>query len=218
MTTPAQQPTIPATNVMLDIETYGLAPGSVIKTIGAVKFALAEGKPTILDRFYNRISVESSDSAGLKMDAATVEWWLQQSDQARAEMVKPGEVLSSVLKYFALFLGFDAEVWGNGVGFDNTLLRVAYNAVRVECPWKHTADKCYRTIKNANQDIPIDAYRVRTQHNALDDAESQAMHLMAIWQRDEKRKTALMLITEMVSRGILGENADLWETALELVS
>lgn len=230
MTTP--QTTIPPINVMLDIETYGTAPGSVIKTIGAVKFAIVDEqdidadkrelftitKPTILDRFYRRISVESSAAAGLKMDAPTVEWWLQQSDQARAEMVKPGEALANVLEGFALWLGLGAEVWGNGVGFDNVLVRSAFAAVGIDCPWSHVSDRCYRTVKNANRDLSIDAYRVRTHHNALDDAESQAMHLMAIWQRDEKRRQSLDVLTRIVNGGIRAENADEWEEAQSIVS
>lgn len=188
--TPQQQ----TTNVMLDIETYGTSPGSVIKSIGAVKFH--DGK--IYAKFYKRVDVTSCIANGLTMDGDTVEWWLQQSDEARKEMALPGEHIALVLEQFTIWISTpDAIVWGNGATFDNTLVAAAYKAVGKPLPWSHRNSLCYRTIKNANRDISIDAYRVRTAHNALDDAESQALHLMAIWERDAKRKEAYELLKQV---------------------
>jgi exodeoxyribonuclease VIII len=44
--------------------------------------------------------------------------------------------------------------------------------------WEFWKDRCYRTIKNCYPDVPFD--RRGTHHNALDDARSQALHLIAI--------------------------------------
>jgi exodeoxyribonuclease VIII len=45
-------------------------------------------------------------------------------------------------------------------------------------PWRYSSSRCYRTVKNMRKDIVLE--RAGTHHNALADAESQAVHLMAI--------------------------------------
>lgn len=180
----------PVTNVMLDIETYGLTPGSVIKSIGAVKFGMfaESGHGKILDRFYRRVDAQSCVRWGLTLDASTVEWWLSQSEEARKEMTLPGENIRDVIVDFETWVGEgEVNVWGNGAAYDNVLVAAAASAVGRPVAWAHKYSLCYRTVKNANKDLPIDAFRVRTHHNAMDDAESQALHLMAIWARDAKR-------------------------------
>ncbi len=176
-TTPPPAPQ--QTHVMLDLETLGTTPGSVILSIGAVKF----GNGQIISEFYCRIDPKSSVAAGLKMDPGTVLWWLKQNDEARKEICEPGESLGFALHAFAVWLNdYQCEMWGNGAGFDNVLLSAAYDiGLTVPRPWKYSGDRCYRTVKNANKDVPF--YRLGTAHNALDDAKSQALHLMAIWEK-----------------------------------
>ncbi len=194
----------PATNVMIDIETYGNTPGSVIKSLGAVKFALEGGIPVIQSRFYQRIDPQTCIAVGLTIDPSTVEWWLNQPDQARKEMTLPGQPLMDVLNAFKIWVNDDnAEVWGNGATYDNVLVACAAKAVGVYMAWVHFKSRCYRTIKNANKDLPIDAFKVGTHHNALDDAESQALHLMAIWQRDAKRNRVIKLLRDEMEMGNL---------------
>lgn len=160
---------------MLDLETLGNKPGSVIVAIGAVKFSDGE----ITSSFYELVDPETCVSAGLRMDSATVMWWLKQADEARLEITKPGKDLREVLIAFASWIGSDdAEMWGNGAAFDNVLLAAAYDSTGMERPWKFWNDRCYRTLKSLRPDVPMD--RAGTHHNALDDAESQARHLMAI--------------------------------------
>lgn len=160
---------------MLDLETLGNKPGSVIVAIGAVKFGGGE----ILDSFYERVDAESCEAIGLQMDVSTVLWWMKQSDAARNEITQPGGKLSEVLMRFSSWLKDpDVEVWGNGASFDNVLLSDAYDRARLPRPWKYYNDRCYRTVKSLRPDVPLP--RTGTHHNALDDAKSQALHLMQI--------------------------------------
>lgn len=160
---------------MLDLETLGNRPGSVIVAIGAVKF----GNGEIIDSFYGRVDPESCIALGLRMDCSTVMWWLQQESAARLEITKPGKPLAQVLLAFSAWLADpDAEIWGNGAAFDNVLLGDAYDRAQLPRPWKFWNDRCYRTVKNIRPDVPMP--RAGTHHNALDDAKSQAMHLMAL--------------------------------------
>lgn len=181
----------PPNSVMLDIEAYGLTPGSVIKSIGAVKF----GGGKIIDRFYRRIDAQSCIRFGLTLDAATVEWWLAQSDEARREMTLPGDNIRDVIMAFDVWVSdLEADIWGNGAAYDNVLFACAARAVGIPAVWAHKKSLCYRTVKNANKHIPLEPYKVGTHHNALDDAESQALHLMAIWDHQARQRTALTLL------------------------
>lgn len=160
---------------MLDLETLGTAVGSSIISVGAVKF----GYNKIFDKFYTVVDMRSCEKYGLKISARTLLWWLSQSEDARKELIGESFDLKKVLGDFSYWVAdHDCEMWGNGVGFDNALLSFAYEAVGINRPWKYTGDRCYRTIKNMFPSIKIE--NIGTKHNALDDAESQAVHLMKI--------------------------------------
>lgn len=78
-------------DVMIDIETMGKGTYPAIVSIGAVEFDLFGTKYG--RTFYKRISLESSQKAGLVIEAETVLWWLSQSDAARKEITsKAGRV------------------------------------------------------------------------------------------------------------------------------
>lgn len=163
------------TQVMLDLETLGKRAGSVIATVGAVKF----GQGQIIDTFYERIDPESCVAAGLAVDVSTVLWWMGQGDEARKELISPGKPLADVLTAFAVWLDTtDAEMWGNGADFDNVILNEAYDRLGIPCPWKFYNNRCYRTVRKLRPDIPME--RTGTYHNALDDARTQAIHLMKV--------------------------------------
>jgi hypothetical protein len=67
-------------------------------------------------------------------------------------------------------------VWGNGASFDCVILGNAYRAVGDEPPWKYFNERCYRTAKAMLPAVPFE--RIGTHHHALDDAASQAQHLI----------------------------------------
>ena len=160
-------------NIMVDLETLGTSPNSMILSIGAVKF----GNGEILDSFYERVDPNSQIKYNLDIDANTFKWWLQQSDDARKELTLPGQPIEAVLNWFAEWaFEVNVRVWGNGATMDNVILSNAYHKVGIPRPWSYKDDMCYRTIKNLYPDMKIEQNGVY--HNALDDAKSQAIHLM----------------------------------------
>lgn len=162
-------------NIMLDLETLGNKPGSVIASIGAVKF----GGGKIIDEFYRRIDLQSCVDIGLTMDVSAIVWWLEQGEEARKEITEIGEHIGIVLSEFSVWVSIDeAIIWGNGANFDNNLLSIAYDKAKIQRPWKYSNDRCYRTVKALYPDIQI--VREGVFHNALNDARSQAKHLMQI--------------------------------------
>lgn len=162
-------------DIMLDLETMGTRPGSAIVAIGAVRF----GGGQIHDTFYRRIRLRSCTDFGLTIDADTVLWWMGQSQEARMEVINSegATSLPQALHDFKGFVQPEDRVWGNGASFDNALLAEAYARAEAQMPWKFWNDRCYRTLKAMS---PVPMTRTGTHHNALDDAISQAEHLMLI--------------------------------------
>jgi hypothetical protein len=164
--------------VMIDLETLGNRPGSVIVSLGAVEFDYLG----FVSYFYERIDVQSCVDLGMTMDTSTIMWWLNQEKETREELAKPGLPLNEVLLKFSAWLGTDkdTEVWGNGATFDNVLLSCAYEKARLPRPWSYKGDRCYRTIKSLfSKTIPAPIFE-GIKHNALDDAKNQAAHLRLI--------------------------------------
>jgi hypothetical protein len=166
--------------VMLDLETLGTEVGSIITTIGAVKFNNKE----IVDSFYTKICIEDSENAGFKTSASTFLFWMNQEDAARKEIIdcthkKGAKIISDALFSFSTWMGEDLPVWGNGVLFDNALLSEYYKVKGFKKPWSYRSDRCYRTVKNMFPQIEAEPFQ-GVKHNSLDDASAQANHLIKI--------------------------------------
>lgn len=172
-------------HVMIDLETMGTSADAPIVTIGACRFDTDGVKE---DTFYRKISLKSALDSGSVLDADTVVWWMGQSDDARQEAVSGAGDLLDVLGWFSTWIGeteYLEGVWGNGAAFDNAIIAQSYRRIGREAPWPFWMDRCYRTVK-AFSDIPIT--REGTHHNALDDAITQAKHLIAIWANQQSQE------------------------------
>ena len=167
--------------IMLDLETMGNGSNSAIIAIGAVAFDI-DG---VQSKFYQQVNLQSSIDAGMEMDASTVLWWLKQSDSARSAFKDNEDALNiaNALIEFSMFCESVkvCGMWGNGAAFDNALLSNAYRKLEMNQPWKFWNDRCYRTVKNIYQDVEF--VRAGTHHNAVDDAGSQALHLIEICKK-----------------------------------
>jgi hypothetical protein len=165
-----------APSIMIDLETLGQSANAAIVSIGAVEII----DNTLTGReFYRVIDLNSCLRAGLAIEADTLRWWMRQSDAARAVFSDDNsDGIVVTLKEFAHWLPSDALIWGNGSDFDNAILANAYRACALDVPWKFWNNRCYRTLKNQYPDIKLT--RTGTHHNALDDARTQAGHLIDI--------------------------------------
>lgn len=165
---------------MIDLETLGVASDSVILSIGAVKFNMYPF--IILDRFHVGLDTEEQEKKGRRAYSNTCFWWMQQNQDAREKINKiykqhPIEVLGGLQK----FIGNDcSSVWGNGAMFDNALVLSLAESFSCQRPWSYKLDCCYRTMKNIYPNV-APPERVGTHHDALDDAEFQAIHLDMIF-------------------------------------
>lgn len=161
-------------DVMFDLETLGSSPGCAILSIGAVKFDRKKG--TLGDGFYVSVDLQSCLDLGLKVEADTFYWWLDQATEARAALLKDRANLSVAIMALNHFLAKDAEgdycVWSHGASFDLPVLKMAYNACGMTTPWKFRDERDTRTI--------LDLAKMKMEkhphlaHHALVDAEMQA--------------------------------------------
>jgi hypothetical protein len=160
-------------HVMLDLETLGTGSNAAILSIGAVVFdPFTKEWPENPATFYRPVDLFTSMNAGGQIDASTIAWWMQQSDQARADAFAQPEgagrgAIQEVINDFADWLGFvsfadkvapdpmpdnftlegdEISIWGNGVGFDNVILANAYRRFGLPVPWNFHKDRCYRTV------------------------------------------------------------------------
>lgn len=182
---------------MVDLETLGTTPGCAILSIGVVAFdpaarTMEQAFPD--EGFYVVVNRASCLDYFLHEDAGTVAWWRKQSEEARkvldhADSLMTSETLLDALTKMEDYItshctAKNAKVYGNGSDFDNAILAVASYAVGRKLPWSY-GGRCYRTLKNLDELFgkrfaapPVE--RGGTYHNALDDAKTQARHLMQI--------------------------------------
>jgi len=173
-------------DIMVDLETRGNTPGCAILSIGAVAFHPT--KNDLGDEYYAVINTKSCHELGLKDDPGTMSWWSKQSEEARKvikESEEGGSHITNVLNDFGTWVGKfgsgKVRIWGNGSDFDNAILACAYGAAGRPLPWKFWNNRCYRTLKNLWDPRGIMLDRSGTYHNALDDAKTQARHLVKMF-------------------------------------
>lgn len=174
-------------DIMIDLETMGHGPDAAIVAIGAV--AIGRDTRTLGERFYAVVDLASSVEAGGQMDPKTVLWWMRQGADAREAIAEPGEPIADVLARFSAWVAGmsvaeTARIWGCGADFDNVILASAYRRCGMTPPWSYWNNRCYRTMRAEHTDIS--QTRTGTKHNALDDAETQARHLLEILESHQR--------------------------------
>lgn len=166
-------------NIMIDLETLGTSIDSVILSIGAVAF----NDQGIKGVFERHVDIDSQPSRVVSHD--TFKWWFEQSEEARKALTRGMSracsleyALAQLSLFFKLHGDENVKVWGNGSDFDNAILSHAYRTCGMSQPWKYHNNRCYRTVKSLLPDVKFE--RKGTHHRAVDDAESQALHLIKI--------------------------------------
>ena len=160
---------------MIDIETCGTLPDSIILTIGAVFFQRKGHIPQLedLDTFYRRIDIQSCIDAGLTSSQETMDWWAHQSEEAQYEALHhPDRIpLRQALQELSLFVGQKKKIWANSPSFDIVILENAMRATSVSIPWNFWNTRDVRTIMDLGGLHSADLGEVP--HHALQDCYRQ---------------------------------------------
>ena len=161
---------------MLDIETLGTAPGSIILSIGACAFDPQSPVQDTGAEFYVNIDAADAKAKGLTSSPSTVDWWNRQSEAARAALMTDRQSLKDAMFAFASWWGHygDSTVWGHGASFDPVLIEAAFERVGMQAPWPFWGIRCSRTLFAVAGIDPRKLSAGETKHNALHDAKMQA--------------------------------------------
>jgi hypothetical protein len=163
---------------MIDLETWGLTPGSMLRSIGAVVFDPVGAR--MGSTFYANIDEASQEAVGLTRDGETVLWWTEQSFDAQELLEEDQRPLHDVLAEFTSWwkMAGGQHPWSHGANFDIVLLESAYRACGLEHPWKFWDVRCCRTVLalgNRRAYVPKGGVK----HHALTDAKAQAVAVAA---------------------------------------
>lgn len=172
-------------DVMVDLETLGVRPGSAIVSIGAVAFDPAANQ-LAAGSYYAVVNLASTLSLGATIDPDTLAWWKRQKPEAREvvfDALAGGVSQADALRGFAAYLQTFGDrrtvrLWSNGSDFDNVLLIAAFRQAGLEIAWSPFNHRCFRTLKSLfpGREPP----REGLHHNALADAVHQARWALAI--------------------------------------
>lgn len=145
---------IRGSDIMVDIETLGTKPNSVMLTIGAVRFNPfgddSENKngPNDMDQFYCRVDPETFTWPDAEVDDNTLAWWGQQSADVREEaFTEEGRLpVLKVMQEFYKWCQPHDRIWANGPAFDIVILEHTYRRLGRGFPWQYYQVRDARTI------------------------------------------------------------------------
>lgn len=160
-------------HIMLDLETFGTRPGSVIRSIGAAVFAprgIGWGAT-----FYQNIDKESCTAVGLTVDPRTEEWWSKQSQAAKNDLLVDPKHLIVVANLFSQWCIANQveKVWCHGATFDVVLWAAAVAVIGQDVPWKYNNVRDTRTLYELTGFDVKTVPKIGNAHNALDDCKFQ---------------------------------------------
>lgn len=172
---------------MLDAETLGVKCAPILLSISAItKIRGKEFLPYNLNLFITADSQHLSS-----VTSSTIDFWFQQSDEARATQVSKTRVsITQALKELAGFIcqireyypDYELLIWGNGAMVDNHWLTNAAELYSVDLGinfWEH---RCLKTFVDTLHELGCSNFKHNTeftgiQHNAIDDCYHQMVYL-----------------------------------------
>lgn len=172
-------------HVMIDTETLGRTPGSVVRSVAAVEFDPQTGE-TGRQKVW-KIDLTDSIRYGFKVESSTLKWWMMQSDEARREFVEGAETpLEDFFEEFMEFLADtdeekDFTLWCLQLDFDVAMLRSMYswynlNVYRCDeevLPWDFRKVRDVRPYMDAMDSAGLLPPKVADRHTPLADCLAQ---------------------------------------------
>lgn len=182
-------------DVMIDLETFGNGPNKCICQIGAVYFDRVTGEMGA--EFKANIDAASHVATGAQIDAATVYWWLAQSDAARASVLaEPKEDVRVVMQRFAEFLAPATRIWSHAT-FDFVTIMDTFRQLNIRHTVSYRAGLDLRTLTYLSG-VSVKGFpREGTHHDGLDDAKHQVKYAVAALNAVKANKQALKFLLNL---------------------
>ena len=111
----------------IDLETIDVTPTATVLSLGAIKFSPFDASEPHSE-LYIKIDIDEQDALGRTASDSTLEWWSKQNKKVREEAfdqkgsISVNETLKQINKWM---VGVDV-LWGQGYGFDMTILENMY--------------------------------------------------------------------------------------------
>jgi len=162
-------------HAMIDIETLDTQPGSVVLSVGAVKFDPYKLTDPHTKTLW-RPSVDEQLSAGRSTSESTLEWWSRQEEHIKqSTFTEDGRIdLDGFFKDLNKFLVGVDKIWCQGPQFDMVILEDLFKQFEHHMNWAYWQVCDCRTIFNM---MPVDPRKAIQQdlHSAEEDAYWQAV-------------------------------------------
>lgn len=157
-------------DMMVDIETLGTGPNSVITQIGACYFDRNTGE--IGETFLVNIRIQDCLDKGLIVDGGAIKFWFEQDHK---DFLEAPIDLGKALGHFKQFCKKDAIVWAHAT-FDFPRIAEAYRTIKQSLPYSYRNTRDIRTLVDLSN-VPYKKYkREGVHHNALDDCKYQVLY------------------------------------------
>ncbi|HCM1914623.1 TPA: 3'-5' exoribonuclease [Salmonella enterica subsp. salamae serovar 28:r:e,n,z15] len=178
-------------NVMIDIETTGTGHHSAIVSADAAVFNVLTGE-VFAEEYIKFRWKEDCEICGGKIDAATVEWWLKKSAEARVELITCDDQLppdDALMRLFEFIQKYCDEgsvyVWAKSPSFDLSLIKDAAERCCIPedmIPWKFWNERDVRTIEAlaAQFNFLLPYGKADVPHHALQDVRGQIRNVSAV--------------------------------------
>lgn len=160
-------------DVMIDFETLGNGKDKCLCQVGAVYFDNVTGE--LGKEFKVNIDAQSHIRIGGVIDAPTVNWWLQQSEEARKSILAPGLPIKEAMTQLNDFLSGATRIWSHAT-FDFVALMDTLRQCEIKPSFGYKAGLDLRTLVYLSG-ISFDAHnREGVHHDGLDDAKFQVKY------------------------------------------
>lgn len=184
-----KQITSESTHAMIDIETLGERPGSIMLEVAIVYFDL-QGNTSIGVSI--PIDPVSSAKAGLNMTVSTVMWWMKQDAEAINSVANPTSTpldIKFALGQINYFLRNIDYVWSHNT-FDPVIIMENFKVLDIPMEFKHTKFMDLRTIAALSGEDTCANPNNELRHSALGDCKRQiqwaykAINKCLDWRRE----------------------------------
>lgn len=158
----------------VDLETLDVLPSAVVLSLGAVKFdPYKSDEPH--SEIYFKINIDDQNRFNRTTSDGTLAWWSKQDPHILEEALDQEGSISveqalDSLRKFSVGVGV---FWGQGYGFDFTILEHMYRSVSQNIPWNFWQIRDSRTLFSMCPSDPRSGIQTE-KHNALADAYYQA--------------------------------------------
>lgn len=134
-------------DIMCDLETLGRDSDTAVFQIAAIAFNIESGE--FVDKFNGLADISSSK---ILVDGDTLKWWLNTNKELLTELINNGSGTEKDLFVNfhawlkALTEEYEVYFWGNGILFDNRLVKEKLNIYGLDYPVFYRNDRDVRTI------------------------------------------------------------------------